>query len=178
MINLFQALIILTGVLAKPLTADEFGAQVQEIIDSYASFLNVAYSVGITHETYNNTFVAGVNDHATGKNLTATDLIPLGSMIKPMTAMSVLRLIEQGKVGFNDSIGMHVDPILKSGNGTTMLELWNNNTEINNVTIYQLLHMKGGLKDYNDGQMRQWTLDHPNEDFSPFDYLHTLDKTF
>ena len=92
--------------------------------------------------------------------------------------MSVIRLVEAGIVGFNDSIAMHVDPILKSGNGTTLLELWNNNTLINNVTIYQVLHMKGGLRDYNDAQMRQWTFDHPDEDFTPYDYLHALDKTF
>ena len=145
---------IITTALAYPKTPEEFTAQVQNIIDKYSSFLNVAYSVGITHETYNHTFVAGLNDHTTGKNLTTTDLIPLGSMVKPMTAMSVLRLIEQGKVGFNDSIGMHVDSILKSGNGTTMLELWNNDTTINNVTIYQLLHMSSGMLDYNDAQMR------------------------
>jgi CubicO group peptidase (beta-lactamase class C family) len=26
--------------------------------------------------------------------------------------------------------------------------------------------------------MREWTAAHPNEDFSPLDYLHTLPKTF
>ena len=26
--------------------------------------------------------------------------------------------------------------------------------------------------------MREWTLKHPDEDFSPFDYLHTLNKEF
>ena len=38
--------------------------------------------------------------------------------------------------------------------------------------------MKAGMRDYQDAQMREWTLQHPNEDFSPFDYLHALDKTF
>ena len=71
-----------------------------------------------------------------GTNITAHDLVPTGSMVKPMTAMAVMRLVEQGKVGLNDSISMHVDPILKSGNGTSMIELWNGNETINNVTIY------------------------------------------
>ena len=140
--------------------------------------MNVGYSVGISHKSFNSSWVSGVNDHETGKNLTSSDLIPLGSLVKPLTAMSIFRLVEQGKVGLNDSISMHVDPILKSGNGTSMLELWNNNSEINNVTIYQLLHHKAGLKDYNDAGMREWTLQHPNEDYSPYDYLHSLDKTF
>ena len=57
---------------------------------------------------------------------------------------------------------MHIDPILKSGNGTTMLELWGGNETINNVTIYQVLHMKGGLDDYDDNAMARWTFTHPD----------------
>jgi len=48
---------------------------------------------------------------------------------------------------------MHVDELLQRSNGTTMLELWEGNEEINNVTIYDLLHMKGGLGDYDDAWM-------------------------
>ena len=122
----------------------------QGILDRYANYLSVGYTVGVTHATYNKTFVAGLNDHATGTNMTEDDFIPLGSMIKPMTAMAVIKLVEEGKVALNDSIGMHIDPILKSGNNTSMLELWGNNTEINNVTIDMLLHMKSGMLDYSD----------------------------
>ena len=92
--------------------------------------------------------------------------------------MSVLRLVQEGKVGLNDTVAQHIDPILKSGNGTTLLDLWNGNELINTVTIYQMLHMKGGLRDYSNGEMIKWTLEHPGQDFTPFDYLHALNKTF
>ena len=38
--------------------------------------------------------------------------------------------------------------------------------------------MKGGLGDYDDGAMLKWTIDHPDEDFTPWDYLYTLNKKF
>lgn len=73
---------------------------------------------------------------------------------------------------------MHIDPILKSGNGTTMLELWGGNETINNVTVYEVLHMKGGLGDYDDGAMLRWTLANPDKDFDPWDYLYTIKDKF
>ena len=82
--------------------------------------------------------------------MTVDAKIPLGSITKPYTVMAILRLIDQGKMGFNDSIGMHVDEILMKSNGTTMLDLWRGDTKINNVTLYDLMHMKGGLGDYDD----------------------------
>lgn len=38
--------------------------------------------------------------------------------------------------------------------------------------------MQGGLGDYDDNGMTQWTINHPNEDFSPLDYLWSLNKTW
>lgn len=38
--------------------------------------------------------------------------------------------------------------------------------------------MTSGIGDYDDEAMRIWTFAHPNEDFTPYDYLHTLNKTF
>ena len=40
------------------------------------------------------------------------------------------------------------------------------------------MHMKGGLNDYSDGGMLEWTLSHPDEDFTPLDYIYTLNKTW
>ena len=38
--------------------------------------------------------------------------------------------------------------------------------------------MTSGIKDYNDRQMENWTIYHPNDDYTPFDYLYSLDKKF
>ena len=50
--------------------------------------------------------------------------------------MSVIRLVEEGRVGFNDTVAQHVDKILLSGNGTTLIELWGGNELVNTITIY------------------------------------------
>ena len=78
----------------------------------------------------------------------------------------------------NDTLHSHIDQWLQDTNGTTLIELWNNDQRVNNITIYHLLHMKAGLRDYSNSGMREWTIENPNKDFSPLDYLHTLNKTF
>ena len=79
-------------------------------------------------------------------------------------------------MGFNDTIASHVDDILMKSNGTTLQGIWKGDAKINNVTLYQLMHMKGGLQDYDDEAMLLWTEKYPDKDFSPLDYLWALNK--
>ena len=62
--------------------------------------------------------------------MTTEDLIPLGSMAKAYTTMAVLRLIEDGKMGYNDTIVSRTDDILMRSNGTTILELFKGDKRI------------------------------------------------
>jgi CubicO group peptidase (beta-lactamase class C family) len=47
------------------------------------------------------------------------------------------------------------------------------------VTVKQLMSMRSGLQDYDDDALMQWTYDpkHAARDFSPFDFLHTVNTT-
>ena len=110
--------------------------------------------------------------------MTNENLIPVGSLTKSYTATAVLRLYEQGKVGLNDTIDMHVDEFLKRTNGSTILDVWDGDETIKNVTIYELLHMTSGINEYNDDGMENWTYAHPDEDFSPLDYIWSVNKTW
>jgi len=92
--------------------------------------------------------------------------------------MGIMRLVEQKSITLNSTVAPLIDPFLKKINGTSMLELWNGDTTIEKLTIYQLLHMQGGLNDYDDHKMTEWTIEHPNDNYSPLDYLHALNKTF
>ena len=91
------------------------------------------------------------------------NLIPVGSLMKPFTAVGILRLIEQGKMGFNDTIASHVNQIFMSNNGTTIEKIFNDSGYISNVTIYELLHMKSGLDDYDDEALLQFYLSNPDK---------------
>ena len=97
--------------------------------------------------------------------------------MKGYTAMAIMRLVDQNIISLNDTVSPLVDEFLSRTNGTTLLELFNQDARINDVTVYHLLHMRGGLGDYDDHEMTQWTLNHPDEDFSPLDYLHSMPKT-
>ena len=63
--------------------------------------------------------------------MTTADKIPEGSVTKPYTIMAILRLIDQGIMGFNDTIASHVDKILIESNGTTLFDLWHGDDRIN-----------------------------------------------
>eukprot|EP00966_Prymnesium_polylepis_P078348 1816426-Prymnesium_polylepis.3 len=38
--------------------------------------------------------------------------------------------------------------------------------------------MRGGIQDYDDSSLRQWTVDHPDKDWLPLDFVTTVDKRF
>ena len=49
------------------------------------------------------------------------------------------------------------------------------------ISLFQarlLLSMRAGINDYDDDFYADWTWSHPNQDWSPFDILHRLNKTF
>ena len=70
---------------------------------------------------------SGYQDREDDIKLTVDNIFPAGSTTKCITAVGILKLYEQGRIGLNDSISMHVDKILQASNGTTLLELWGGN---------------------------------------------------
>ena len=74
-------------------------------------------------------------------------------------------------MGIDAPPAQHVDPFLTRINGTntTLEALWG--ATINNVTIRMLLNMRSGLAEYDDQQIRRETIDFPDWDISPQDYL-------
>ena len=114
---------------------------IRAVLDNYSLVTNSAYQFSVRHKDLNYSYATGIGNHDTKTNLTVNDLIPLGSVTKAYTVMGIMRLIENGTMGFNDTIASHVDEILSRSNETTMSDLWNNDTLLNEVTIYRLMHM-------------------------------------
>ena len=86
--------------------------------------------------------------------MTNDNIVPIGSTAKAFTAVGIMQLVEQGKLALNDTIDQHVDEILMKNNATTLSQIWNNDPKISEVTVYQLLHMKSGMYDYDDEEMK------------------------
>jgi D-alanyl-D-alanine carboxypeptidase len=155
-------------------------ARLQPILDAVSLEHNVSFSVGVmTPDTGGSVQVfAGANDRAAGTPLTGAGRFPVGSVTKSWTATAIMRLWEQGLVDIDAPVGNYVDDIMTRLNGTTMLQLWNNDTTVHNVTARLLMGMRGGLHDYDDEFFRNFTLNTQTDWWTPFDILHQLDKSW
>jgi len=59
-----------------------------------------------------------------------------------------------------------------------MLQLWDGEPHIQLVTTRQLLQMRSGIPDYDDELIREFALEHPDEDFVPLGFISGVDKHF
>jgi CubicO group peptidase (beta-lactamase class C family) len=160
------------------ITADDFRIALQPIIDAKAKEWNTSFSLGLYSSNVSIGISAGLNDRVRGTSVTPQHRYPLGSVTKTFTAAAIMQQQQAGQLDIDAPIHRYVDPVLQQWNGTTMLRLWNNDSQILSVTARMLMGMTGGLRDYNDTAYEDWTVEHPHEDWTPFDMLHALDKTF
>jgi len=151
-----------------------------DVVGDLAEYHNTSISIAVATTKLGGvvSVAAGLNNRATGDNLTADHRIPMGSVTKSFTACQVMQAHERGLIDIDAPIHRYVDPVLQRLNGTTMLRLWGGDTTILTVTAKHLMGMRSGLQDYNDSAYATWTWAHPDGDWTPFDILHALDKRF
>jgi len=147
-------------------------------INSLAIAYNTSYTVAVHHADFEKpwVFTSGIDNHAQGSLMNIGLLIPQGSVTKPFTVATMLKLQEQGIWKLDEPAHKFVDPFLLQHNGTTMLELWKD-SRINDVTLRQLGSMQSGIHDYNDTELFTFFQNNPQFDVSPFDMLHQVNKT-
>ncbi|MEV7359392.1 serine hydrolase domain-containing protein [Kitasatospora sp. NPDC091276] len=85
------------------------------------------------------TYTAGVGDLATGAKVPADGQIRIGSNTKPFTAVVVLQLVAEGKVGLDSPVETYLPGLLR-GDGI----------DGRNITVRQLLQHTSGLPEYVD----------------------------
>ncbi|PJN23688.1 serine hydrolase [Kitasatospora sp. CB02891] len=85
------------------------------------------------------TYTAGVGDLATGAEVPVDGQIRAGSNTKPFTAVVVLQLVAEGRVGLDASVDTYLPGLLR-GDGI----------DGRNITVRQLLQHTSGLPDYLD----------------------------
>jgi len=122
---------------------------------------------------------AGFDDRdAPGSLLSNQTRIPMGSATKLYTAVSVLRLAEQGRLSLDDRVAPLADAYLSRYHGTTLRELWGGDATIDEVTFRQLLGMQSGVKDYAYGGWLRATTFSTDGDVTPLEYLAHQDHGF
>ncbi|MET8563453.1 serine hydrolase domain-containing protein [Streptomyces flaveolus] len=94
----------------------------------------------------------GVADKATGRKMTPDLYTRIGSETKTFTVTALLRLVDQGKVGLDDTIGTYVDGV----------------PDGDRITLRQLAGMRSGLFNYSedDDFFKALTSD-PRRPFTP-----------
>ena len=84
----------------------------QAIIDKHASFWNVSISFAVYNGTTDVAVAGGVNDFQTGTPLSPLDRVPSGSTTKFYTAVSVLRLAQNGTLHLDQPVAPLIDRYL------------------------------------------------------------------
>eukprot|EP01050_Picozoa_sp_SAG11_P013429 SAG11_NODE_1568_length_4671_cov_2.073928_3_plen_507_part_00 len=155
--------------------------QLQPVLDAQARKYNTSYSLGmVVGGGEPLALVSGAADRTTGAPMTPQAQIPLGSATKMYTAVLLLQLAQSKTIDLDRPVHTIVDPYLQRHNGTTLLELWRGDATINTVTTRQLIGMQAGFRDYDDAQLKAFTINPATShtDVTPYDFLHQLNKTF
>ena len=87
--------------------------QLQSILQRHSSFWNASSSLALYNDTTEIAVAAGLNDYSNqSSKLTPNNQIPLGSVTRFFSAVSVLRLVEAGKLKLDEPIAPLVDQYL------------------------------------------------------------------
>jgi hypothetical protein len=156
------------GVLSASTFEEKLAAQLHKDLSPYLESNSIGFWFGLHNGSEHFSIPLGTRDGGITPSR-STDIVPAGSLAKPFTAVGVMQLVERGLVGLDDPIPPHIDTFLHASNGTTLEELWG--PAVNNVTIRMLLNMRSCLIDYNNSQILAYTLEYPDWDLSPLDYL-------
>ncbi|MFD7584479.1 serine hydrolase domain-containing protein [Kitasatospora sp. NPDC059811] len=103
------------------------------------------------------TYTAGVGDIATGAKPPVDGQVRIGSNTKPFTAVVVLQLVAEGKVGLDAPVETYLPGLLR-GDGI----------DGRNITVRQLLQHTSGLPEYVD---KDSILTSPNRYYEPRELL-------
>ncbi len=103
------------------------------------------------------TYTAGVGDLATGAKVPTDGQIRIGSNTKPFTAVVVLQLVAEGKVGLDSPVETYLPGLLR-GDGI----------DGHGITVRQLLQHTSGLPEYVD---KGAILANPNRYYEPRELL-------
>ena len=152
---------------------------------SVSSYYNISFVAAITlidreQDLWTSSGAAGMDDRVRGTAMTVDSRIPGGSATKPFTATAAMGLVEAGLLDIDQPAYEYIDPWLANQTDRTqhrtLLQLWNGNRQILQVTTRMLMGMRSGVGDYNDAAMLNYQLENPRTDITPFEYVLNSSK--
>lgn len=155
--------------LLAPDTAAEVKAAVQKVIDELGAKFNVSYQFGFVDSSGSVGLATGVDDAWTGKLMTPTTRIPVGSVTKAFTAFQVLQAVQDNKISLEDLAITWIDDVVQKECGKGMKDYFGD--EAAAVTIRDLLGMTSGFGEYQDITLRRATMWHNADDYGPCEFF-------
>jgi CubicO group peptidase (beta-lactamase class C family) len=168
---------------ASPLQAD-----IQRVVAAEAAKYNCTIAAAVHSETRGVHAAAAAGEVSAAPGAAAStpeDIFVWGSITKISTGAAILRRVQEGKLGLNDSIPQYVDPMLRamkrrdpSLNFSSCADLWGD--RVAQVTIYHLATMNSGIPDFDTAKpyprpptdsLRATIYEHPSQDYTPPDLL-------
>ena len=173
--------------------ASDLQSQLEQIIQSQVHYWNTSLSFAVGLDDPDGkapptifAAAAGPNDRSLtpASSVTTESLYPVGSTDKAFTAAAVMRYAEQGLIKLDAPVYTYIDPFLARQKPPlpSLNEQFGGGDDgaaVNSVTTRELLSMRSGIKDYDDGALFQWTLENGrDEDYLPQKFLDTVNKSF
>lgn len=133
----------------------------QRIVTQKSAQYDSAISLAVFDGINTITAVAGVADVITGQTVTPHDSFVWGSGTKPLTGVSILKLVEEGKLRLEDKVAPIVDPLLlqmrsedPSQNFSSLADLWgvSSGGNVSNVTVEELATMTLCTPDFDTAE--------------------------
>jgi hypothetical protein len=147
-------------------------------VGNFAVSRSMGAWVGVTTPTLRYGFGAGYSDLVSETKAVPDNVLPSGSLTKSWASAYVMQLVDKGDLDLDDRLPGLVDTFLRKTVNTTVVELWGHESNIVNVTLGDVLSMRSGIQDYNDTYLFQITMQDPQRDITPLDFLHMTDKSF
>lgn len=155
--------VLALGALAPPAAASARPDRVQQGLNALvhddgvpAALASVKSPDVKSREGRTRTYTAGVGDLATGSKVPRDGQVRIGSNTKTFTAVVMLQLVAEGKVGLDDRVDTHLRGLVR-GDGI----------DGRRITVRQLLQHTSGLPDYV-----KYLADEPKH-YAPHDLLDT-----
>jgi D-alanyl-D-alanine carboxypeptidase len=155
----FTALVaFVTAVTSHATEASSFQAIVDEIVKEKSQKYDcaIAASVYLPSENLNVTSAYGkVSFEQGARDVSTAERFVWGSITKVSTGTAILRLVEDGKIGLDDTIPQYIDPLIAQMhkasptkfNYTSSSEIWGSG--VNSVTVRHLAEMRSGIPDFD-----------------------------
>ena len=115
-----------------------------------------------------------------GSQVTTESLYPCGSVTKPYTAVAAICGLFTRESWTWTPLCIHccTPRLQRQSTPTMLLQLWNNDSTIENVTSRHLHGMQAGFSDYNNGALKNWTINNPEGSNLSMDFVRQLNKAF